>query len=173
MKHASSPAKHFSPKTKRILFFLGKFFLIYFVLQFLILVADFSFLENWLADIESDWVQGTVSGNSITIGKEVFAINAQCTGLVSAIILAAVVFSLNRPNWKTKFQLWLVGAIVLFVLNIGRLFLVLGIAKQYGIGAAEIAHQVSWFSTAVFILGIWLVLSKQIAKVKSVSELVE
>lgn len=160
-------------KTKNILVFLAKFFAIYFSLQFLILVIDLSFLENWLAALQGQWMQATVAGNQIVLKEGVFVINAQCTGVVSGIILAAVVFSLKKPDWKTKFKLWLLGAVALFLLNIVRVYVVLLVAKQYGLYWAGVAHQISWFSTAVFILAIWLLLSKRIAKVKSVSELVE
>jgi exosortase/archaeosortase family protein len=130
-------------------------------------------LENGLAALQAKWMGASAQENLVFLDEGVFEINAQCTGLVSGIILAAVVFSLKKPDWKTKLKLWLLGAMVLFLLNIGRVFLVLVVAKQYGLYWANLVHQISWFSTAVFILGIWLVLSKRLAKVKNVSELVE
>lgn len=173
MKKKSKTTEPRQQKWKTIAVFLAKFFIIYFALQFLILVIDLSFLENWLAALEGNWVQGTVEGNRIALNEGLFEINAQCTGLVSGIILAAVVFSLKKPGWGKKFKLWLLGAVVLFLLNLARVYLVLLVAKQYGLYWAGVAHQISWFSTAVFILVIWLLLSKRLAKVKSVSELVE
>jgi exosortase/archaeosortase family protein len=169
----SRPLINEKKKWKQAGFFLAKFFVIYFVLQFLLLEADFSWLENGLAALEGNWVGSAIKGNTVLLEQGVFEINAQCTGLVSGIILAAVVFSLKKPGWLQKTELWLLGAAVLFVLNLGRLFLVLVTAQQFGTGWAEIAHEVSWFSTAVFILAVWLLLSKKIAKVKNVSELVE
>jgi len=186
MKKNGQKTSHFSPgffsaekkaarqqKWKTIAVFLAKFFAIYFALQFLILVIDLSFLENGLAAFQGQWVGAMVEGNQVVLKEGIFEINAQCTGLVSGIILAAVVFSLKKPDWKTKFKLWVMGAAALFLLNIARVYIVLVVARQYGLYWAEIVHQVSWFSTAVFILGIWLLLSKRMAKVKSVSELVE
>ncbi len=173
MKKKSKAPEPRKQKWKTIAVFLAKFFAVYFALQFLILVVDLSFLENGLAALEGNWVQATVEGNRIVLKEGLFEINAQCTGLVSGIILAAVVFSLKKPGWRKKFKLWVLGAMALFLLNIARVYLVLVVAKQYGLYWAEVTHQVSWFSTAVFILGIWLLLSKRVAKVKSVSELVE
>lgn len=160
-------------KWQTIALFLAKFFAVYLVLQSLLLATDLSFLENALASLEANWLRETVVGSKIILKTGIFYINAQCTGLVSGIILAAVVFSLKKPGWKQKVELWLLGAVVLFILNIGRVFLVLLVAQQHGFYWAEIVHEISWFSTAIFILGIWLLLSKRIAKVKSVSELVE
>lgn len=163
----------FSEKQKNIAFFLAKFFFIFLVFQFLILAIDLSVLENALAQLEGSWIRAPVFENQIQIGKGIFFITPNCTGLLSAIILAGVVFGLKKPGWKTKLLIWLMGSVVLFLLNIGRVFLVLWIGKTAGLQAAELAHQVSWFCTTLFILGVWLLLAQKIAKVKHVSELAQ
>lgn len=164
---------HFSKKQKSGLLFLGKFFLIYFALEFLILVLDFSILNNTLAAFEGQLLNLSVFQNKIIVPDGVFSIDNSCTGLVSAAILAAVVFSVKKPNLKTKFKLWLASAAILFVLNLFRLYAVLWTGKQYGVAVAETVHIVSWISTAAFILVVWFFLTKKIANVKHPSELVE
>lgn len=161
-----------STKNKNTIRFLAIFFSIYFVFQFLILLIDLSFLENWLAQVEGSWLNLFVTGNEITTQNGTFLITPNCTGLVSAIILGGVVFGLKKPGWKKKLQLWVAGAAALFILNLGRLYLVLWTGKEYGIEAAETIHVVSWFLTALFIIVIWLLVTKKIAKVKNLSELI-
>jgi|SRR3989344_2867190 len=160
-------------RQKKMVFFLFKFFLIFFSLQFLAVLLDFSFLENTLASWEGNWAQIPVFENRLLVFGTFFVVNAQCTGIVSSIILAAVIFSFNKPGLGKKTVWWLVGTMALFALNLVRLFLVLWVAKTHGLYWAEIAHQVSWFSTAVFILLIWLSLAPKMAGVKNLQELAE
>ncbi|MBU0635851.1 exosortase/archaeosortase family protein [Candidatus Micrarchaeota archaeon] len=161
-----------STQNKNALHFLGIFFLVYFVFQFALLVVDLSFLENGLANIEANWTGLSATENKIMTGDGVFIINPNCTGLVSAIILGGIVFGLKKPGLRKKLQLWVAGAIALFVINLGRLYLVVWTGKQYGIELAETIHVVSWFLTALFIIVIWLIVTKKMTGVKSLSELI-
>lgn len=162
-----------SDKQKSIALFLARFFVIFLGLQVLILVADLSALENTIAKWEAAWINGTAVHNQIVLPTGRFEITPNCTGLVSAAILAGVVFGLPKPKLNQKMGLWIAGTIVLFVLNLIRIFVVLLIGKTYGVTAAQLAHEISWFATAVFILMVWLWFSKKIAGVKHVSELAQ
>ena len=163
----------FSKKQQNAFFFLAGFFLIFAALQFFILILDFSALNNALASLQGNWLDLPVTANRLAVSGGVFSIDNSCTGLVSAAILAAVVFSVKKPGLKTKFKLWLVSAAILFVLNLLRLYLVLWTGKHFGVATAETVHTVSWISTAVFILIVWFFLTKKIAGVRHPSELVE
>ena len=157
---------------KRELVFLAKFAAIYIVLQAVIQFGPLLPLEEAIASLEAGWIGAENFGNIIdTGGNGLFEISASCTGLVSASVLAAVVFSLRKPKLKKKAMVFAVGAIALFVLNLARVYIVLVSAVQFGIGMSEIVHIVSWFSTAAFILAAWYFGTKRIAKVKDFSEL--
>ena len=152
--------------------FLAKFFLIYALLQALIQFSPLYPLEKFIAGIEANAAGLESSGNAIRTINGDFAINASCTGLVSAGVLAAIIFSLRKPGLKTKLLLLAAGAIALFLLNLARVYVVVLVAVNYGTGAAEFAHVTSWFATAAFILAAWILGIKKIAGIRDFSGLI-
>jgi exosortase/archaeosortase family protein len=90
---------------------------------------------------------------------------------VSSAILAAIIFSLRRPKLKKKAVMFLLGMAALLLLNLARVYIVLLAGMKYGIYAADILHILSWFAMAAFIIAIWMVATKKMARVKSYSEL--
>ena len=157
---------------KSAIVFVINFFIIFAVLEAGIYFLDFGFIENPLAQLEGNLTGLTVQRNQLFLGQGVFEIGSSCSGLVSLSILFAVVFALRKPELKKKIQIFIAGAVLLFVINIFRIFLVLLIGKQFGFQAAELAHEISWVATAAFILIFWYYFTKKIAKIKSFSELV-
>ena len=151
--------------------FLIKFFAIYLVVQYLILIAPLAFLQEAIASFESSLL-GLQSVGSQVYANGVFVISASCTGLVSASILAAVVFSLKKPELKKKVAVFVAGAIALLLLNLARVYFVLVVALNWGVEAAETAHTVSWFSTAALILIVWYFATKRIANAKNFADLI-
>ena len=151
--------------------FLAKFFIIFALLQALILHANLSFVEQSLALLEAKILGLESFGNKVFVNGEIFSIDANCTGLLSAAIVAAIVFSLSKPGFEKKILIFLCCAVLLFLLNIPRLFLALWAAKEFGATAAETVHVVTWFSTAALILLFWYFLTKKIANVKDFSRL--
>lgn len=158
-------------KQKIALFFLAKFLVIYLVLQFVLLQLPLQPLENGLAELEGNWLQIPVEGNRLFVSNGVFVVDTNCTGLVSGIILAAIVFSLQKPDWKKKVLLWFSGSVLMFVLNLFRLYVVLWTGKNVSVEAAQTVHWISWFSTGALIIVVWLLVSKRIARVNSIAEL--
>ncbi|MBN2127720.1 MAG: archaeosortase/exosortase family protein, partial [Candidatus Diapherotrites archaeon] len=135
---------------KKSIEFAIKFFLIYFVLQFLIYFFDLSFLENAIASFIAGILSLSVSGNAISFNETLFIITPNCTGLVSASVLSAVVFSLKKPELKEKIKIFLIGAVLLFLINLIRIYFVI-LAGIY-FNAAELMHVISWFAMTAFIL---------------------
>ncbi len=156
---------------RKELLFLMKFFLIYFLLQAAIQLSPLQPLQEFIAGIEAAMLGLENVGNTINTINGLFVINASCTGLVSASVLAAVIFALKKPDLKMKAALFIAGAIALFLLNLARVYLVLLVAVNIGAEAAEIAHTVSWFSTAAFILVLWYIGVKRVAGIKNFGEL--
>ena len=150
---------------------MAKFALLYIVLQAAIQFSPLGPLENAIASIEAGWLGLENEGSLIHTSNGLFEINASCTGLVSASVLAAVIFALKKPKLKKKIAVFLAGGISLFVLNFVRVFVVLLVAQIWGSGAAEIVHTVSWISTAALVLTVWYFGMKKIAKVKDFSSL--
>ena len=149
-------------RAKKELWFLMKFFLIYAVLQFAVLAAPLSGLQEWIAGIEAGLLGLEVSGSSILIGTDIFIISASCTGVVSAAVLAAVIFALKKPGMKLKLAMFAFGAVALLLLNLLRVYAVLLVAVGWGTGAAELAHAVSWLGTAFLVLLVWYFATKKI-----------
>jgi exosortase/archaeosortase family protein len=156
--------------TKRILFFLAIFFLIYFILGEIINLLDLSILTNAIASFSASFLGGAVSGSTVTINGAKFVVSNMCTGLVSASILAAVVFSLRKPELKKRVALFAAGTALLMLINIPRVILVLAAAKM-GFDA-EMVHMLTWFLMSAAILLIWYYGTKIWAGVSDFSELI-
>ncbi len=151
---------------RKELAFLLKFFVIFAAVEALLLYADFSLLENYIAASAANWLGLPHSANLIFLPDGTFEINSQCTGLVSAGVLAAIVFSLRKPDLGKKAAIFLAGFALLLVLNYFRVYLVVWAGKAYGIGAGEMVHVASWFTTAAFVLALWYYFTKRVAKTK-------
>jgi exosortase/archaeosortase family protein len=130
----------------------------------LIYAIDLSLLENFIAELIGSILGLHVIANNIFFNETIFLIQPNCTGLVSAGILFAVVFSLKKPEMKTKSMIFLIGGIFLLLINLVRIYFVVLMGVLFGL--AELTHIISWFAMTAFILGAWFYLTKKIAKIK-------
>ncbi len=158
-------------QAKKYALFLAKFFLVFLVLQALLLAANLNFMERAIASVEAQALGVQSNGNIVFIGNNSYSIDANCTGLLSGAIIAAIVFSFRKPEIKQKIAIALSAGMLLFLLNIPRVFVVLWTAKYFGAQAAETVHVTTWFSTAAFILLFWYFLTKKITKTRDFSKL--
>ncbi len=156
---------------KKAILFLIKFFVIYTVLQFLILALPIGFIENGIAEIEANAIGARTEGNLIEWNGQSFQIVPNCTGLVGISVLAAIIFALRKPKLKKKLALLAIGALILFPLNLLRVYFVLWVSITFNAGIGEILHMITWFITAGAILAVWYYLTKRVAKVKQFNEL--
>ncbi len=157
--------------SRKALFFLLKFFAIYAVLQLLILNAPIESLKEWIAFIEAQGLGLESVGNRVLFQGHGFEIVANCTGLMGISVLAAIVFALRKPDLKRKAVLFAFGAMVLFPLNLVRVYFVIWAALSFGIQFSEAIHVLTWFLSAGLILGLWYYLTKKVASVKDFSSL--
>lgn len=141
-------------------FFLAKFFAIFVVLESALYAIGFETLQAAIAKSQAAIFGLHSVGNNIFVNAGIFEINPSCTGLVSGIILAAIVFSLKKPEFGKKLTVFTAGALILFTLNYFRVLVVIWTGVNFGMQAAEAVHVVSWFSTTVFVLGIWYYFTK-------------
>ena len=155
----------------RVRLFLVKFFGIFLILYVLVLLAPIGILENWIAGFEAGILGLETAGNAVFINGDVFVITESCTGLVSGIILFAIIFSLGKPNLRRKILLFISGLAILMLVNLARIYLVLSAGIEFGAEYAGILHTATWFLTAAVILGVWYYLTKKTVKVKKFSEL--
>ncbi len=151
--------------------FLLKFFLIFGVLQSIIVAAPLSGLNKWIAGIEASALSLENHEASVISGNASYVITNSCTGLVSGSILAAIVFSLKKPGVKKKTAVFLAGAIMLFLINLLRVYIVILGGITYGFEFAETLHVASWFAMSALIISIWYYLTKKWLGVKDFSEL--
>jgi len=156
---------------KKAAIFLIKFFAIYAIAQAAILVAPLNLLEEWIALIEASALGLQAQGNNILFNAHSFEIVANCTGLMSASVLAAIALSLRKPGIKKKIALVCAGSVLLFLINLGRLYLVLLAAIAFNPDAAGTLHEATWFAMAALIIAIWYYLTKRIAGAKAFAEM--
>ena len=156
-------------KSLKLGFFLGKFFLIFIILTTIVDILDLSLFTNWLASISAIPLGLLVVGSVVFVGDQQFFVSNACTGLVSASILAAVIFSLKKPILEEKIVIFFTGLIILLIANIPRLMLVLWTAI---IGAdANFVHVLTWFLMSALILLIWYFGTKRFSGIQNFSEL--
>ncbi len=156
---------------KKTVLFLVKFGLIFSVLHFLVWSLPLTFLENWIALLQANLFHLPLNENMIFLSEQRILINPSCTGLISISILAAIIFSLSRPEIKQKIKIFLAAAAIMFVLNLIRIYFVLWIGINFGENLIGIVHEISWMTTALFIIALWYYFTKKITKVKEFNEL--
>ena len=149
--------------------FIIKFSAIFALSEFILVYGDFTALQNIITAGVSNYFALEYAQNLIFVPGGTFAIVSSCTGLVSIAVLAAIVFSLKKPELWQKAAIFIVGASLLFALNYVRLFLVIWAGKEYGLLAGEIVHIISWFTTAAFVIGLWYYLTRRLTGAKSFS----
>ena len=177
MKKTKKEKKSHSAKTakkdfgKKAIIFLIKFFAIYAIAQAAILIAPLGLLKEWIALIEASALGLQAQGNNILFNAHSFAITAQCTGLMSASVLAAIALSLKKPVLLKKIALIAAGAVLLFFINLFRVYLVLLAAIAFNPDAAGTLHEITWFAMAALIIVIWYYLTKIIAGAKAFAEM--
>ncbi|MEM4663208.1 MAG: exosortase/archaeosortase family protein [Candidatus Diapherotrites archaeon] len=152
--------------------FLIKFFLIYGTLQAGIYLADINPLTNWIASFEASLFDLENQGNVIRANGVAFVINNSCTGLVSISVLAAIVFSFRKPDLKHKLLVFLPCSLILFLVNLLRVYLVLYAGVHINHRLVEPLHISSWFLMSAAIVFLWYVGTKKIAKIKHLNELI-
>jgi len=141
--------------------FIAKFFAIFAAAEILILVADLGQVQTFISGTIADFAGLESSGIFVKVSDGLFEITASCTGLVSAGILAAVVFSLRKPEMGNKIALFLAGTAVLLIVNYIRVLVVVIVGKDFGIVAAEITHIASWFLMSAGIILVWYAFTKK------------
>ena len=155
--------------SKKEKYFLIKFFSIFGVLEVIIHAAPIGFLQEFIASTQAEFFGLVNNGTQIFVTGGLFEIVPSCTGLVSASVLAAIIFSLKKPEIKEKITIFAAGLISLLVLNYFRVLLVVWSGKEFGLGLAELIHIISWFSTAALIIALWYYFTKKTTGEKSFS----
>lgn len=162
------PPKNFKQKSA---IFLVKFFFIYAILQAAILLMPLETLQNAIAGFEASALGLKAVENVVEYGSHGFEIVANCTGLMSISVLAAVIFSLRKPELEKKIVFFAAGAAILFPLNLIRIYLVIRAAMALGVEFSETLHVLTWFTTSALILAIWYYFTKKFVGVKEFNSL--
>jgi exosortase/archaeosortase family protein len=157
---------------KREAFFILKFFAIFLILELALHIIGFEQLQNMIAKSQAKVFNLVSEGNNIFLDAGVFEINPSCTGLVSGIILAAIIFSLKKPDLPKKIFILISGSLVLFVINYFRVLIVIWAGIEFGMQAAEAVHVVSWFSTTFFVFGAWYYFTKLVSGAKNFDDFI-
>jgi exosortase/archaeosortase family protein len=153
-----------------IFYFLIKFLVIFSILNVLIETTNLSVLTQFIASFVASVMGLTSVSNSVLVNGSIFVITNSCTGLVSASILASVIFALKKPSLAKKTVLFFTGLVILLVVNIPRIMLVLLVAKA-GFDP-ELVHEITWFVMSAIILIIWYYGTKRILSKEEFSDLI-
>ena len=151
--------------------FLAKFAVIFSSAEFLIFTLDFSALQVFIARTQAGLFGLQASGSRIILEKGIFDITPSCTGLVSASILGAIIFSLSKPSLGQKAYIFASGVVLLLALNYIRVLAVVWAGAQFGMDAAQLLHIASWFATSLIVLGLWYVFTKRVSKVDDFAQI--
>lgn len=154
----------------RSILFVLKFFIIFFAISTLIELADLSFLTNALAKLTASALGLSANGSVVFVGGSTFVVTNACTGLMSAAILAAIIFSLKKPTLSKKVFFFITGLIMLMIVNVPRVMLVLWAAKA-GFDA-ELVHVITWFIMSAVVLLLWYYGTKRLFGIKKFDDLV-
>ena len=155
---------------QKLLLFLAKFFVIFFLLSQLVELIDLSFLTNFLAKVSASFLGLDFLANQIFIDGAVFIVTNSCTGLISASILGAIIFALKKPSMFNKFKLFLFGTLLLLVVNVFRIIFILYFAK---IGLdANLIHELTWYLMSGIIILIWYYCMEKVYEIKNFNLLV-
>jgi len=155
---------------KKALVFLVKFFAVYGILQAIIIFAPLQPLLEFIASTEAGFLGTQAIGNVVSFNGHNFEIVPNCTGLMGISVLAAIVFSLRKPELKKKICLFALGAAILFPVNLLRVYLVLLSARAFNPEAVENLHIATWFITSAIIIALWYYMTKKVAKVEEFSD---
>jgi exosortase/archaeosortase family protein len=154
---------------KKLLIFLLKFFTIFFVLEIILLNLKINFYNSFLAFITSAYLGFLNEGNKIFLNNTVFVVDNSCTGLVSIIMLASLIFSIKGNLFK-KTKFFVFGVLVLLLINIFRIMLVLLVAS---VGFdADLIHTLTWFIMSGIVLGLWYYFITKILLIKNIREVI-
>lgn len=158
-------------KENKTMLFLVKFGVIFSVLHLLVWTVPTSFLQNWIAFLQAGFFNLPLTENTIFLNQKLILINPSCTGLISLSILAAIIFSLTKPELKKKIEIFVLAGIIMFFLNLLRIYFVLWAGMNFGEELIGVLHEISWMTTALFIIILWYYFTKKITKVKEFNEL--
>lgn len=154
---------------KKQIVFLVKFWVLFLVAEIVLNYFGVVWLQKEIASRIAIILNLPYQNYFIFVNDGAFEINASCSGLVSASILGALVFSLRKPSFDKKIVIFLVGSLILVLLNFFRVLLVVWVGSVYGLSVAEFVHVATWFATTFFVLACWYYFTKKISKVKDFS----
>jgi exosortase/archaeosortase family protein len=154
---------------KKLLIFLSKFFMIFFVLEIILLNLKIDFYNSFLAFVTSAYLGFLNEGNKIFLYGAVFVVDNSCTGFVSIIMLASLIFSIKGNLFK-KTKFFIFGALVLLLINIFRIMLVL-LGANIGFNS-NLIHTLTWFIMSGIVLGLWYYFITKILLIKNIKEII-
>tara|TARA_Y100000310_G_scaffold343831_2_gene453360 strand:- start:16331 stop:16816 length:486 start_codon:yes stop_codon:yes gene_type:complete len=154
---------------KKYLIFLVKFFAIFLFLEFFVFGTNLTFLQEFIAKTQADFLGLRYVNNLIFVSDGIFEIVPECTGIVSASILASIIFSMKKPEMKKKFFIFGLGFVLLFIVNYLRVLSIIWVGMEFGIENAELLHITSWFVSSGLVLGLWYYFTKRITGEKNLS----
>jgi exosortase/archaeosortase family protein len=107
--------------------------------------------------------------NQIFLNEKIFIITNSCLGFVTMSVLFSLIFSLRKLELIKKAGLFIVGAGVIFLINILRLIVVV-FSEIVGV-YSNLVHTLTWFFMS-FVVLVFFILSTNLVSGKKLNELV-
>ncbi|MDD3160065.1 MAG: hypothetical protein PHQ98_03795 [Candidatus ainarchaeum sp.] len=146
-------------KLNKRLFFLLKFFLIFSTLELIIINLNLEFLTKFLTLITATITNLPFHFNQINMNGQLFIITNSCTGLTTIAMFFALIFAFNYPKLEEKIKLFLIGGLILVIINIFRIIFILKYVKLGFDG--ELIHSLTWLVMSLVCIIIWYKLNKE------------
>lgn len=156
---------------KKFVPFLIKFSIISATGTIILPLLNLSLFTNSIVDIVAAISNVTAFGDILYVKNQPLVVTNMCIGLESTIILAAVIFSLKKPEFNKKVYNLAIAGMFLLAINLVRIITVVEIAK-IDFSLVDFVHMVSWLFTTAVIFAAWYVLSKKELEKHTLEELI-
>lgn len=120
-------------------------------------IAPLESLLRLVAAIETQMlnaigINSVLNGTAIAVGNAAFEIAPECSGLLMASMLVALLYAAKT---KDGFRWAVMGGIALFTFNIMRLLATIAVGAWWGEAAMDNAHMLLWFVDAAAVVALW------------------
>lgn len=143
---------------KTIRRFIIRFFIVFGLVELLAYLFPPLAYQAWLAQLLGEWHRIPVQGIFLSVNGIQFEISAFCTGLSTWGLFLGLLYGFSIPSNKQKIVYALLGWIIIFFLNIIRLFLIVYVGKTIDANAVELLHTLTWFAMSAAVMGGWYLL---------------
>ena len=100
-------------------------------------------------------------GINLTISNEVFSFVEACIAPLAYMLLWLLIMWTKDINLFTRAKMFLFGSLLIYLMNVVRIFILIMVSLNYGVNWFERIHILFWdFTASVFVALVWIFLIK-------------